>query len=171
MDRAGGLEPLLAYAYFSTKNYNASRIDPIAVDLANQHLENPLSQALFALTGPITADEIQRAQEEVIHKAPSRANAQKTSHPAPPAQSVAPKDLGKLIRERVKSAIAQKRDIELPEELMNIGELDISKIIDAAMKGEESAELEKLKEIGAAFDKKKKKSDQATKDSKNKNES
>ena len=169
VDKAGGLEPLLAYAYFSTKNYNASRIDPIAVGLANQHLENPLSQALFALTGPITPDGIQRAQEEIIHKPPRRADAQKTSQRAPQAQSVAPKDLGRLIRERVKSAIAQKRDIELPEELMKIGELDISKIIDAAMKGEESAELEKLKEIGAAFDKKK--SDRAAKDTENGNES
>ena len=171
VDKAGGLEPLLAYAYFSTKNYNASRIDPIAVDLANQHLENPLSQALFALTGPIAPDEIRSAYAEVTRKPLSRADTKEPSQPAPLAKPVAPKDLGKLIRERVKSAIAQKRDIELPEELMNLGEIDISKIIDAAMKGEESAELEKLKEIGASFDKKKKKSNQAAEHTRKENES
>jgi len=52
IDSAGGLEPLLAYGYFAAKNFGIEYLDRIVVDLANEHIENPLSQGLFAITGP-----------------------------------------------------------------------------------------------------------------------
>jgi hypothetical protein len=53
IDTAAGLEPLLAYGYFSAKNFGINHLDQLAIDLANEHIENPLSQGLFAITGPI----------------------------------------------------------------------------------------------------------------------
>jgi hypothetical protein len=52
VDPAGGLEPLLAYGYFAAKNFGTEYLDRLAVDLANKHMDNPLSQGLFAITGP-----------------------------------------------------------------------------------------------------------------------
>ncbi|MFX1367312.1 MAG: ATP-binding cassette domain-containing protein [Promethearchaeota archaeon] len=54
IDPASGLEPLLAYGYFAAKNFGIDDLDQLVVDLANEHMENSLSQGLFAITGPIT---------------------------------------------------------------------------------------------------------------------
>ncbi|MFX1602311.1 MAG: hypothetical protein ACFFCK_02420 [Promethearchaeota archaeon] len=76
MDHAGGLEPLLAYGYFATKNFGIDHLDRLAMELASQHIENPLSQGLFALTGPVVEAESMkviepaRAKEEVSPSAP-----------------------------------------------------------------------------------------------------
>ncbi|MFX0106721.1 MAG: hypothetical protein ACFE7R_00385 [Candidatus Hodarchaeota archaeon] len=63
IDKAAGLEPLLAYGYFAAKNFGLDHLDQLAIDLANQHIENPLSQGLFAITGPITVVEARRGME------------------------------------------------------------------------------------------------------------
>ncbi|MFW9919104.1 MAG: hypothetical protein ACFFED_05865, partial [Candidatus Thorarchaeota archaeon] len=52
IDPAGGLEPLLAYGYFAAKNFGLGQLDPLAIELATKHMDNPLSQGLFAITGP-----------------------------------------------------------------------------------------------------------------------
>ncbi|MHA2066929.1 MAG: hypothetical protein ACXABY_21390, partial [Candidatus Thorarchaeota archaeon] len=61
IDTAAGLEPLLAYGYFAAKNFGLDHLDQIAIDLANEHIENPLSQGLFAITGPI--EEVESMKE------------------------------------------------------------------------------------------------------------
>ena len=153
VDKTSGLDPLLAYAYFSAKNFNMSRIDKIAIHLANQYLENPLSQALFALTGPISGGEVERAQPKVPQKTIIDGTSQKQEAPA-----LVPKDLGKMIEDKVKSAIGGRAGKELSEGLKHLGKIDIEKIIDAAMKGEKSPELERLEKIAENMEKKKKKS-------------
>ncbi|UCH05587.1 MAG: hypothetical protein JSW05_05330 [Candidatus Thorarchaeota archaeon] len=76
MDHAGGLEPLLAYGYFATKNFGIDHLDRLAIELASQHIENPLSQGLFALTGPVVKAESMKvigpakAKEEVSPSVP-----------------------------------------------------------------------------------------------------
>jgi len=157
VDKAGGLEPLLAYAYFSAKNFDISRIDAIALTLANQHLENPLSQGLFALTGPITEKELEKAVADISEKATDMKETSKQSTSDPLEVPRAPKDLGRIIQERVKSTLGEELDKELSENLASIGKIDITKIIDDAMKGKKSPELEKLKELGDSFNKKKRK--------------
>jgi len=165
VDKAGGLESLIAYAYFSTKNFDSSRIDELALDLANQHLENPLSQALFALTGPLSKEELEKARTRISAKTISESDSKKPEQIQSYAKSGVPKDLGRIIQERVKSAIGEEAGKELSKGLQQLGDIDISKIIDAAMKGEKSLELEKLKKIEDSFEKKKmKKSRKSTDD-------
>ena len=64
-------------------------------------------------------------------------------------------DLGRLIDEKIKSAIGKKASKELSEGLKDLGTIDIPKIIDDALKGKKSPEIEKLEKLGASFDKKK----------------
>jgi DNA polymerase III delta prime subunit len=155
VDKAGGLEPLLAYAYFSTKNFDVSRIDEIALDLANQHMENPLSQALFALTGPITQEDLKRTRVEESVKTTTMEDSKKQEVSQDQMQSGVRMDLGRLIDEKIKSAIGKKASKELSEGLKDLGTIDIPKIIDDALKGKKSPEIEKLEKLGASFDKKK----------------
>ena len=77
IDTAAGLEPLLAYGYFAAKNFGLDHLDQIAIDLANEHIENPLSQGLFAIIGPID-------EGEVLKEAPSVEELVTLSPPEPP---------------------------------------------------------------------------------------
>ncbi len=152
VDKTGGLEPLLAYAYFSAKNFDVSRIDSMALSLANQHLENPLSQGLFALTGPITKEEIEKASMKTV----TVKSTQKLENQTDGVGLGIGENLGRMIQEKVKAAIEKKTSREVSDELKMVGDLDISKIIDDAMKGKKSPELEKLKKLDTLSEKKKK---------------
>ncbi|MFW9976373.1 MAG: ATP-binding cassette domain-containing protein [Candidatus Thorarchaeota archaeon] len=155
VDKAGGLDPFLAYAYFSVKNFDTSRIDSMALTLANQHLENPLSQGLFALTGPISVEDLEKTKADVSTKGITTKETPKESTSISSEVPRVPKSLKKIIQERVKSALGEEIDKDLSSDMKNLGKIDITKIIDDAMKGKRSAELEKLKELGESFDKKK----------------
>lgn len=63
IDPTGGLDPLLSYAYFSVKNFGLEYLDQLALKLANEYLDNPLSQGLFAISGPL--DEIPEAPSAI----------------------------------------------------------------------------------------------------------
>jgi len=152
VDRTGSLEPLLAYAYFSVKNFDVSRIDSIALSLATQHLENPLSQGLIALTGPITEEEIEKASMNTI----SVKSTDKLENQTDRLGLGIGENLGRMIQKKVKAAIEKEASREVSDELKMVGDLDISKIIDNAMKGKKSPELEKLKKLGALSEKRKK---------------
>ena len=80
------------------------------------------------------------------------------------AESGVPKDFGEMIEEKERLAIGEETSRDLKEGLKNLGEINIPKIIDDAMKGKESPELEKLKEFGASFKKKERKSRKSTTD-------
>jgi hypothetical protein len=80
IDTAAGLEPLLAYGYFAAKNFGLKHLDQMAIDLANEHIENPLSQGLFAITGPIEEGEALK----VI--TPAEKLASPSSQQTPPSQ-------------------------------------------------------------------------------------
>ena len=71
------------------------------------------------------------------------------------AESGVPKDFGEMIEEKERLAIGEETSRDLKEGLKNLGEINIPKIIDDAMKGKKSPELEKLEELGASFEKKK----------------
>jgi hypothetical protein len=104
IDSAPGLEPLLAYGYFAAKNFGIEYLDQLAVDLANEHMENPLSQGLFAITGPITQTEVRKEIE------PAKATLARAESTAPIALET-PADSDTSISE-VQKAL-KERGIEL----------------------------------------------------------
>jgi hypothetical protein len=132
IDKAGGLDLVLAYSYFAAKNFGVDRIDPLAVNLANQHLENPISQGLFALTGPLSEIPVSESEPEVI----SIDSFQKKT------PEIIPDSLEKLIKDK----IAESSDLtpdEIVKELGNIKELEklgeigtiVSQAIESSMSG------------------------------------
>jgi hypothetical protein len=135
VDKSGGLDLILAYSYFAAKNFGTDRIDPIALNLANQHLENPISQGLFALTGPITDVPVTKAEPQLVST---------KTIPKDTTEAV-PDSLEKLIRDRLGAAGEVKPD-ELAKELGNLEELkklgDIGKIVEQAIESSMSASKE-----------------------------
>jgi hypothetical protein len=135
VDKSGGLDLILAYSYFAAKNFGTDRIDPIALNLANQHLENPISQGLFALTGPITDVPVTKAEPQLVST---------KTIPKDTTEAV-PDSLDKLIRDRLGAAGEVKPD-ELAKELGNLEELkklgDIGKIVEQAIESSMSASKE-----------------------------
>jgi hypothetical protein len=115
IDQAGGLDPMLAYSYFAAKNFGVERIDPIALNLANQHLENPISQGLFALTGPITEIPAVEAQPEV--------SSPTTKHKPREKKEVSPAGLEKLIKEQIEEAGVDAKTEDILKSLGNLEEL------------------------------------------------
>ncbi|MHA2601551.1 MAG: hypothetical protein AM324_005395 [Candidatus Thorarchaeota archaeon SMTZ1-83] len=105
MDHAGGLEPLLAYGYFATKNFGIDHLDKLAIDLANRHIENPLSQGLLAMTGPVTEADSMRAIE------PAEPKVKSPGMPAAPSGD-------QFIPDDVRVMLEQD-GIELTESVMN----------------------------------------------------
>jgi len=133
IDRAGGLDPMLAYSYFATKNFGVERIDPLALNLANQHLENPISQGLFALTGPIS--------EIPVSKPKPKPREPETVLSTKDKQDAAITSLEKTIKEQIEATGAAVKTEDILKELGNLEELKklenlgviISKEIDSAM--------------------------------------
>jgi hypothetical protein len=133
IDKAGGLDPMLAYSYFAAKNFGVERIDPLALNLANQHLENPISQGLFALTGPLTA--IPAPKEKPEPRLPETVRSSKEK------QQVTQAGLEKTIREQIEAAGVDVKTEEILKDLGNLEELKklenlgtiVSKEIEAAM--------------------------------------
>ncbi|MFW9787752.1 MAG: hypothetical protein ACFFE2_10480 [Candidatus Thorarchaeota archaeon] len=134
VDRAGSLDLVLAYAYFATKNFGIDRIDPVALSLANQHLENPISQGLFALTGPISEVPVAEPKPDVVSETP------KTS-PQEPQDSL-PDSIERLIKERIEAVGAGAADpVQIAKDLENLKELEklgniggiVSKAIESSM--------------------------------------
>ncbi|MHA1576921.1 MAG: hypothetical protein ACTSU3_06135 [Candidatus Thorarchaeota archaeon] len=149
IDQAGGLESLLAYSYFAAKNFGTEHVDALGLKLANQHIENPLSQSLFAIIGPMTevpttdviddtdtstiADEIQTDEGNLIE-----------SIEKPKVQEITKMgDIGEMIRQKIGKAIGPEATAELSEglkKLENLPELlggskSVSKYIEAGLEG------------------------------------
>ncbi|TFG95875.1 hypothetical protein E4H12_12355 [Candidatus Thorarchaeota archaeon] len=120
IDNSGGLEPILAYSYFAARNFGSDHIDPLALNLANQHLENPISQGIFAITGPMT--EIPKGREKPKHAAKEISVAASTKPKEKPA---AESSLGRSIEGLIKEKIAGVQGVNLKdlEDLKKLGEL------------------------------------------------
>ncbi|MGY5875262.1 MAG: hypothetical protein RTU30_05910 [Candidatus Thorarchaeota archaeon] len=144
IDTAGGLEPLLAYAYFAAKNFGVEHIDNLALKLANEHIESPLSQGLFAISGPLTEvpekvespsveSEVQDS-EKIVERPPT---------PKAPAKPSSTQDIGQLIREKVSGVLGIDAAREIEESVSSLANLS------------ELSELGKLKtdDIGARVSK------------------
>ena len=138
IDKSGGLDLVLAYSYFAAKNFGTDRIDPFALNLANQHLENPISQGLFALTGPLSEVPITKSEPVVVS---TKTSPKETQEPVPDS-------LEKLIRSRIASVEGVKPD-ELAKELGNLEELkklgDIGKMVEQAIESSMSGIKEEKK--------------------------
>ena len=132
VDKTGGLDLLLAYSYFAAKNFGTDRIDPLALNLANQHLENPICQGLFALTGPLSEIPPVVPEPEVVSS--------KTKPGETP--KVVPDSIGKFIQEQLAAAGDVKVE-DLTKELKNLEELkrfeDIGPMIEKAIEESLSA--------------------------------
>jgi len=128
MDHAGGLEPLLAYGYFATKNFGIDHLDRLAIELASQHIENPLSQGLFAMTGPVV-----------------EAESMKVIEPARPKVEVSPS----APEDRIEP-LASIKDQPIPDDVRALLEQDGIELTEAVkdeVRGS-MAELEQLSEMG-----------------------
>ncbi|MGY5855778.1 MAG: hypothetical protein RTS72_04210 [Candidatus Thorarchaeota archaeon] len=141
VDKAGGLDLVLAYSYFAAKNFGTERIDPLALKLANQHLENPISQGLFALTGPISEVPVAVPESEVIS---TKTTPRETSEAIPDS-------LEKMIKEKIAASGDINAD-EIAKELGNLKELEklgdigtiVSQAIESSLSGTEEVKKTSL---------------------------
>ncbi|MHA2020347.1 MAG: hypothetical protein ACW96N_01415 [Candidatus Thorarchaeota archaeon] len=129
IDNAAGLEPLLAYGYFAAKNFGLDHLDQVAIDLANEHIENPLSQGLFAITGPIEEVDalkvVTPAEELVSPSSPQTPPSQKgaTESPEVPTAEAIQKQLEDQGIELTGSALeGVKKGLAELEDLKGMGE-------------------------------------------------
>ncbi|MHA1905722.1 MAG: ATP-binding cassette domain-containing protein [Candidatus Thorarchaeota archaeon] len=130
IDVAGGLEPLLAYGYFAVKNFGIEYLDRTVVDLANKHIENPLSQGLFALTGPNIDQLPVTSKTQTPPKPESELVAQSQEQQRiqePLSDSPAPRS----ISDEIKSGL---KELEKLEEYGKVGET-ISKLVEDKLSG------------------------------------
>jgi hypothetical protein len=138
IDKAGGLDLVLAYSYFAAKNFGTDRIDPLALTLANQHLENPISQGLFALTGPMSEVPVTEFEPEAVS---TKTVSKETATPVPDS-------LERLIQDRI-AEVGEIKPDEIAKELKNLEELkklgDIGKIVEKAIESSMSGEKEERK--------------------------
>ncbi|MGY5870840.1 MAG: type IV secretion system DNA-binding domain-containing protein [Candidatus Thorarchaeota archaeon] len=140
IDNSGGLEPILAYSYFAARNFSLDRIDPIALNLANQHLENPISQGLFAITGPIT--EIPQEGEPESHKEEVATAASTIPVKEPTTESSLGKSIEGLIKEKIAGVQSvNPEDLEKLKSLGSIGEMIGSAIAEDQKPSKTSIEL------------------------------
>jgi len=120
IDNSGGLEPILAYSYFAARNFGSDHIDPLALNLANQHLENPISQGLFAITGPMT--EIPEVKEKPEPPSEELAVAASTK---PKGATTVGESFGRSIEGLIKEKIAGVQGVSAKdlEDLKKLGEI------------------------------------------------
>jgi hypothetical protein len=144
VDKAGGLEPLLAYSYFTAKNFGVENVKQLALDLANEHIESPLSQGLFAITGPMTEVPQDQTIEEVGKVATALDGAGASSVPTDsqePSKDGIEDAIGKLVTDKLRAALGKESMKELD---VSGGLKGLGTIIKAAMeKAKESPEIEK----------------------------
>ena len=144
IDKSGGLEPLLAYGYFAAKNFGVDNVEQIVIDLANQHIESPLSQGLFAVTGPITEAPSKKEaliQDEIgLVSQTSQIDAEPQMSPKQHAAEKSPESLDD-IGQRISTEIKGLEDLGKLRELVpdNIGDLIQKKISEAV--GESESEI------------------------------
>ena len=126
IDEAGNLEPLLAYAYFAAKNFGVEYTDRNVIDLANVHVENPISQGLFAVLGPIS--EIKEKQDKIkIAEAPDAITSMKEK---PAVKDTKIRDISQLIREKIGGAVTEEEAARIEKEIANIPDLsDFSELV------------------------------------------
>jgi len=128
IDNSGGLDPILAYSYFAAKNFGTDSLDSLSINLASQHLENPISQGLFAITGPIT--EIPKTESRPETQKEDLPIASKTeSTKAPTSESSLGRSIEGLIKEKL--AGVEGKDLKELEKLKELG--SIGEMIGAAM--------------------------------------
>ena len=141
VDNAGGLEPLLAYAYFAAKNFGVENVEQLALNLANEHIETPLSQGLFAITGPISeipeVSEASTAPDSVESSLVVPIEAAKSSQPT----GIVEDAVGKLVKEKLGAALGEDtmKDIDVSGGLKGIGTM----IRAAVDKAKEDPEIQK----------------------------
>ncbi|MHA2423455.1 MAG: ATP-binding cassette domain-containing protein [Candidatus Thorarchaeota archaeon] len=129
LDVAGGLEPLLAYGYFAVKNFGIDNLDRSVIDLANKHIENPLSQGLFALTGP-NIDQIPTIETRTSPK-PEQEFVELSQEQQKSQETVSKVPTSKSISEEIKSGL---KELEKLEEYGKVGET-ISKLVESKLSG------------------------------------
>jgi hypothetical protein len=136
VDKASALEPLLAYAYFAAKNFGVENVDQLAVDLANEHIESPLSQGLFAITGPISEipSAVSTEKKPLIIEEPTR-TLQKGM------EGGIEDTIGKLVKEKLASALGNDimKDFDFSGGLKDLGTM----IRAAVGKAKEDSEIAK----------------------------
>lgn len=160
IDSAAGLEPLLSYGYFAAKNFGIDYVDQIAIDLANEHIESPLSQGLFAITGPIEkikAPEEAIPTKEVNAKKPTPPSEDEFAHPTdvPIAETIQKQleDQGVMFPdstlEEVKKGLAELGNLkELGDDFgSSIAELVDTKLAEAGLDGVSKNRFEVLQEL------------------------
>jgi hypothetical protein len=142
VDNAGGLEPLIAYAYFAAKNFGVQSVEQLALNLANEHIETPLSQGLFAIIGPITETSEVAGVSAAFDSAepPSALQVDAAESPLPPTVSVED-GLGKLVKEKIGAALGEDtmKDLDVPGGLKGLGTM----IRAAVDKAKEDPEVQK----------------------------
>ena len=168
LNEAGGLDLVLSYGYFAIKNFGIEHGEPVAIRLANQHLENPLSQAFLAITGPLKAD------EPPVEKSAT----ERRSHEATQSTRVGEKDpgtslnVGALIEEKLSSVLGEKFAKDIQDGLKDIsggiegleGVPDIQRIINSALKSGDLKDLEELKKLNELRKERKKAKKKSRKD-------
>jgi hypothetical protein len=148
VDKAGGLEPLLAYAYFAAKNFGVENVEQLALDLANEHIETPLSHGLFAITGPIaeipkepTIEESSKASTALDTKESVPVSLIDTEK-SPKAPTVGVEDaIGKLVKDKIGAALGEDsmKDIDVSGGLKGLGTM----IREAVDKAKEDPDIQK----------------------------
>ncbi|MFW9955596.1 MAG: hypothetical protein ACFFD3_13695 [Candidatus Thorarchaeota archaeon] len=147
IDSSGGLEPLLAYGYFTAKNFGPEYLDRLVIELANSHMDNPLSQAFIAITGP----NIEKLLETSSY---SEDQTTETQIPEPirdrPAKPVSAMQNAPLLSESdmndIKSGIKELERVK--EVVPGLGEA-ISKIVESKISGITASEISGADTFGA----------------------
>ncbi|MHA2265011.1 MAG: ATP-binding protein, partial [Candidatus Thorarchaeota archaeon] len=130
VEPTGGLEPLLAYAYFAAKNFGLDHLDSLAVELANKYMENPLSQGLFAIVGPISEVPTKEA-DSIVTEPVDDIIAEVDAPQAPPIPTAPAKPPGNMdeIGEAVRQSIQGERGEGIAEMVKKMEGLeDLAKI-------------------------------------------
>ena len=144
INKGSGLEQMISYAYFSAKNFGLEHTDSEALRLANRHMEHPLSQALFAITGPMDESAINTAESRLKETRPEH-----KKHALPAGEEKPPvslNNLGAYVQDKIAAALGGKaaREIEGAMEELGAEGVDIQKILNDAFR---TGNLESLKEL------------------------
>ncbi|MGY5881947.1 MAG: hypothetical protein RTV31_16995, partial [Candidatus Thorarchaeota archaeon] len=123
IDNSGGLDPILAYSYFAAKNFGSDYLDSLGLKLANQHLESPISQGIFAITGPINEipkpESKSKPQKEEVVTAPKMVSTKTV-----PSESSLGISIGELVKEKLAGVETKNlKELENLRELGSIGEM------------------------------------------------
>ncbi len=151
LNEAGGLDLVLSYGYFAVKNFGAEHGDTLAVGLANQHLENPLSQALLAVTGPMKEGEMEAAKTATRKRSRGTTREVKMGNEG----KATALNIGALIQEKLGSVLGEKFAKDIQEGVKDItgslegveGVPNIDEVLKNALKSGDLKDLKELKKL------------------------